>query len=249
MALRGKRVVRLKGALTPRSSAGSRRRWRSSARQASPAKSCPASPPQAVRRRASAFLLRIGPWRAGSSTSPPRERRPPARGLDRPALADPEATMVIDMACIPLGTWLPGRCRPDFQETRRRSSSSPPRGPANGFVWNAWRPAGARQRDGAGGALPDDHRACRRDGRRPSGYRWNCGAAPAGFHAANIGRPAPLCIDQCATHAMLPTNCTEDDRREKPVTTHRIGIIGLGKIAHDQHIPVISRQSAFELVA
>src|SRR4051812_1631276 len=30
---------------------------------------------------------------------------------------------------------------------------------------------------------------------------------------------------------------------------HRIGIIGLGKIAHDQHVPSIKANPAFELVA
>ncbi|WP_230532120.1 Gfo/Idh/MocA family protein [Microvirga roseola] len=33
------------------------------------------------------------------------------------------------------------------------------------------------------------------------------------------------------------------------MTTHRIGIIGLGKIAHDQHLPVIRSNPNFELVA
>ncbi len=33
------------------------------------------------------------------------------------------------------------------------------------------------------------------------------------------------------------------------MTKHRIGIIGLGKIAHDQHIPVIAANPDFELVA
>ena len=30
---------------------------------------------------------------------------------------------------------------------------------------------------------------------------------------------------------------------------HRIGIIGLGKIAHDQHVPSIKANPDFELVA
>ena len=33
------------------------------------------------------------------------------------------------------------------------------------------------------------------------------------------------------------------------MTRHRIGVIGLGKIAQDQHLPVIAKNSAFELVA
>ena len=30
---------------------------------------------------------------------------------------------------------------------------------------------------------------------------------------------------------------------------HRIGVIGLGKIAQDQHLPVIAKSAAFELAA
>jgi len=38
-------------------------------------------------------------------------------------------------------------------------------------------------------------------------------------------------------------------RAETAMQAHRIGIIGLGKIAQDQHIPVIGANPAFELVA
>ena len=33
------------------------------------------------------------------------------------------------------------------------------------------------------------------------------------------------------------------------MSRHRIGIIGLGKIAHDQHLPVITKSADFELAA
>src|SRR5215212_6858949 len=33
------------------------------------------------------------------------------------------------------------------------------------------------------------------------------------------------------------------------MTTHKLGVIGLGKIAQDQHLPVIRANPAFELVA
>ena len=133
---------------------------------------------------------------AGAVHHRPRARRPPARGSRLVGAGRRRC----DHGHLHGRAYRrePG-CKAAAGRPFRRHAGGPRRvrhaAQRTGSARNAWRPAGARQRDGAGGALPDDHRARRRDGRRPSGYRRNCGAAPAGFHAANIGRPAPLCMD------------------------------------------------------